>query len=342
MLMLREAYTFPTITGIILLMADGEIRVISIGAATQDAFIMGKALAARRDVRTKDYVEQFPLGAKIEVDDVHIETGGGATNASVTFARQGLISSFVGKVAHDPAGAEVLRVLHKEGVKTEHVAYDTKLGTSYSTILVAPNGERTILNYRGASHNLNARDYNISTLDADWFYISSLAGNFDLLGRLLKHAKANNIKVLFNPGQAELAKVKKLRAVLPYLEIIYGNSDEFHELFGGEDKKETMVRSFGVCPYVVMTDGQGGVYVSDSDKLYYAGLYQKVKIIDRTGAGDAFGSGFVSALVKGLSLQDAITLGSANATSVVTKIGAKTGILKTQRLKRMKVSLLTI
>lgn len=323
-------------------MPDNDIKILSIGAAVQDVFMMGKALHARRDVRSKDYVEQFPLGAKIDVDDVKIETGGGATNAAVTFARQGLRSEFVGKIGHDAAGTEVLRVLHKEGVKTEHVAYDAKLGTSYSTILLAPNGERTILNYRGASHALNAKDYNISTFEADWMYITSLAGNFDLLGRLLKHAKAHNIKVLFNPGGAELAKVKKLRSALPHLEVIYGNTDELHELFGGETSKEIMLRSFGVCPYVVMTDGQGGVFASDSDKIYYAGLYQKVKVADRTGAGDAFGSGFVAALAQGYPLPDALTLGSANATSVVTKIGAKPGILKTPHVKRMKVNILSI
>ncbi len=322
--------------------SDGVIKILSIGAATQDVFVMGKALTARRDVRTKDYVEQFPLGAKINIEDVRIETGGGGTNAAVTFARQGLQSEYVGKIGHDASGAEVLRVLKREGVTADHVAYDPKLGTGYSTILLSPNGERTILSYRGASHELSARDYNIATFEADWFYISSLAGNFDLLKKLLKHAKNHGIKVLLNAGEMELAKVKKLRALLPYLEVIYGNSDEMRVLFGGDSSKQVMIRSFGVCPYVVMTDGQGGVYASDSDKLYYAGLYQKVKVVDRLGAGDAFGSGFVSALAKGLSLADALTLGSANATSVVTKIGAKPGILKTTRLKRMKIQTLSL
>jgi sugar/nucleoside kinase (ribokinase family) len=71
--------------------------------------------------------------------------------------------------------------------------------------------------------------------------------------------------------------------------------------------------------------------------MYIAGTYQNVKALDRTGAGDAFGSGFVAALAKGLPIEDALTLGSANATSVVTQIGSKPGILKTQRVKRMKL-----
>lgn len=323
-------------------MADGNIKILSVGAATQDVFMMGKVLAGRRDVRTKDYVEQFPLGAKLNVEDVRIETGGGGTNAAVTFARQGLESEFIGKIGHDAAGSEVLRVLKREGVITDHIAYDSKLGTGYSTILLAPNGERTILNYRGASHQLNAKDYRIADLEADWFYITSLAGNFDLLGRLLKHAKARGTRVLLNPGEMELAKAKKLRRLLPYVEVLYGNADELRELFGGSTPKEVMAQSFGICPYVIMTDGQGGAYASDGDKLYHVGIYQKVKVIDRTGAGDAFGSGLVSAFAKGLDLTDALTLASANATSVVVKIGGKPGILKTARLKRLKTQVLSI
>jgi len=66
---------------------------------------------------------------------------------------------------------------------------------------------------------------------------------------------------------------------------------------------------------------------SDGETIVRAGMYQDVKVIDRTGAGDAFGSGFLSQWAQGKSLKDAIVFASANSTSVVTKIGAKPGIL---------------
>src|SRR5436190_8291037 len=97
-------------------MPEVNVKILTFGAATQDVFLMGKALHARRDVRSRDYVEQFPLGAKIDVERVHFDTGGGATNAAVTFARQGLDATFVGKVGHDPAGAEIVRALRRDGV----------------------------------------------------------------------------------------------------------------------------------------------------------------------------------------------------------------------------------
>lgn len=320
-------------------MSDTNVKILSFGAATQDVFLTGKALHARRDVRTRDYVEQFPLGAKIDVDSVHFDTGGGATNAAVTFARQGLQSGYVGKIGHDPAGAEVIRVLRREGVATDRVVTDPKLTTGYSTLLVAQNGERTILTHRGASHELKAKDIAIRTLEADWFYISSLAGNMDLLGKLLKHANGHGIQVALDPGAGELAQTKKLRALLPLITVLKANAEELRVLFGGADLRDTVKRAEGVCPYVVGTNGPAGSYAAVAGRLFQAGSYQNVKVLDRTGAGDAFGSGFIAALAKGLPLEDALTLASANATSVVAKFGAKAGILKTTRLKRMKLKI---
>ena len=323
-------------------MAEVNVKILTFGAGTQDVFLRGKALHARRDVRTRDFVEMFPLGAKIDVDNIDFDTGGGATNAAVTFARQGFDVGWVGKLGHDPAGTEVMRALRREGVAVDRVVYDPKLMTSYSVILLASNGERTILNHRGASHNLKAKEFAIRTLEADWFYITSLAGNFDLLTKLLKHANTRGIQVAIDPGNAELAQIKKLKGLLPLVTILKANAEELATLFGGDDLKDTVSRAADVCPYVVGTNGPAGSYAVANGKLYQAGVYQNVKPVDRLGAGDAFGSGFVSAVAKGLGMEDALTLGSANATSVVSMIGAKTGILKTSRVKRMKVKVTSL
>ncbi|QQR52307.1 carbohydrate kinase family protein [bacterium] len=318
-------------------MSQIPVKIITFGAATQDVFLMGKSLHGRRDVRTRDYVEQFPLGAKIDVDQIVFDTGGGATNAAVTFARQGFEAAFVGKIGHDPAGTEVIRTLTKEGVGLERLVKDPKKNTGYSVIMVAANGERTILSHRGASHELKAKDIAIRTLAADWFYISSLAGNMDLLAKLLRHANNHGIQVAIDPGNGELAQMKKLRALLPLITVLKCNAQELGQIFGGTNLSETVSKAHGVCPYVVGTNGPLGSYAAVAGKLYQAGMYAKVRAVDRTGAGDAFGSGLVAALAKGLSIEDALSLGSANATSVVAQVGAKAGILKTPRVKRMKV-----
>ena len=321
-----------------------DIRIIAFGAATQDVLVRGKALHAKRDVRTHSYVEQFPLGAKLELDSVFFDIGGGASNAAVTFARQGLGSAFAGKIGKDPAGAEVLRVLKREGVDTKHVRVDPRWGTGYSVILLADNGERTVLVYRGASHHLQAEDfYTNQALDAHWFYISSLAGNMDLLKKLLQHAKKHNIKVALNPGNGELEQAKKLRSCLPAVDVFIANREEMERVFGGDTPTQTMLNAMPHCPYVVLTDGPAGSYASDGQTIYFAGQYQKVKVVDRLGAGDAFCAGFTVGIACEWGIEKALTLASANSTSVVSHIGAKTGILHGVRgIKRMKVKRVSI
>lgn len=312
-------------------------KILAIGAATQDIFLSGKALVAKRDVRTHDYIEQFPLGAKIELDDAYFDSGGGATNAAVTFARQGLGASFIGKVGHDTAGANIVRGLTKEGVATEHVAIDSKLATGVSVLLMAPGGERTVLVYRGASQDLNASDFPIRNLTGDWMYITSLAGNFDLLKRFLKQALARQMRVALNPGSQELAKPRKLLSLLPMVDVLIVNIQEASALFGNKDTTELLQSITHYCRYGLLTDAANGSFATDSTHSYQAGQYHKVKIVDRTGAGDAFGAGFIAGLAKDMAIEDALTLASANATSVVTKVGAKAGILRTKQLKRMKI-----
>lgn len=315
-----------------------KVHVICIGGATQDVFLTGKALAGKRDVRTKALVEQFPLGTKLTVDNVYFSTGGDASNASVTFARQGLKTSLVAKIGRDAAGAEVLRVHRREGVGIESIITDTKKATSYSTILVAPDGERVVLNYQGAAHDLNVKEIDWPSLKADWFYVASLHGNFELLEKVVSYARHNDIKVAFVPSKSELEKPKKILKLLPGIHALIGNLEEMQTLFGIKGDRELMLNTIGASHYVVVTDGPRGVYVSDSDKIYHAPVYKKVKIVDRLGAGDAFGSGFVAALAQGGSIADAITLGSANATSVVQQYGAKAGILKAQKLKNLPLT----
>jgi sugar/nucleoside kinase (ribokinase family) len=313
-------------------------QVVCIGGATQDVFLAGKALAGKRDVRTKATVEQFPLGDKIAIDEVHYATGGDASNAAVTFARQGLKTSFVGKIGRDIAGAEVLREFRHEGVSADMVVVDTKKGTTYSTILVAPSGERVILSYAGAAHDLKPKEIDWPGLKADWFYVASIHGNFELLEKILTYAKHNDIKVAYVPSKADLAKPKKILKLLPGVHALIGNAQEIQSLFGIDTIRELMLTTIGASHYIVVTDGPNGVYVSDSDKIYKAPSYKKVKVVDRTGAGDAFGSGFIAALAQGKNVADAVTLGSANATSVVQHYGGKAGILKAQKLKPMTLT----
>ena len=309
-----------------------KFDIITFGNATRDVFLRSRKfriISDRRSItgRTIGLV----LGAKLEVDDVVFETGGGATNTAVCFNQLGYRTAFVGRLGKfDARGREIIEKLSRQGIDTSLVRLDADKGTAYSIILLTRSGERTILVYRGASTNFDARDIAWSKLNARWFYITSMAGNLPVLGRLVDFARRRGIKVALNPGAVELEQgMGKLGPILKGIDILFLNLEEAARLtglpYGQENRifKDLCVRLPGL---VVITAGRQGAIVCDNQKKYRSGTNQ-IKVIDATGAGDAFGSGFLAAYLKRPDIAYALRVATINSESVIQKIGAKQGLL---------------
>ncbi len=306
-------------------MNKSELRIICVGGAVQDIFLSGSIFTPHYE--DGEWVEEFKVGEKYELEKVDFSTGGGATNAAVTFARQGLHAMYMGKIGDDPAGKAVLEDLHKDGVDTTLVKTSETYHTGYSTLLLSPDGGRTTLTYRGASGHFQIKDFDLENMQGEWMYISSLSGNMEVLEKIIDEAKEKGIKVAINPGKKELAEPDWLKSILHKVDVLSVNKEELQKLVEGETDEDLVRHASDMAPIIIMTDGPKGVTATDRKQIITAGMYEDVPVIDRTGAGDAFGSGFTAAIAKGESLANAIKLASANSTSVVNIIGAKTGIL---------------
>jgi len=302
-------------------------HILSIGKATQDVFLKSSEFDPHSE--GKIAYTHLPLGIKMEVSDVTFATGGNASNVAVTFARQGLHSEYMWTLGFDPASETVIRDLDNEGVVTNHVVREAHYQAGYSTILIATNGERTILNHRGISAGSDGKDIDFSAIaTADWIYPSSLAnGGLELLRKIVDEAEKAGTKVMLNPAGPELSQPDKLRTLLESVDVFCVNKEEMQKLVEGETLEELVQHGLHYSPVVIVSDGPNGVVASDGKTIVRAGMYEDVPVIDRTGAGDAFGSGFLSQWAQGKSLKDSIIFASANSTSVVGKIGAKEGIL---------------
>ena len=316
------------------------VKILTIGAAVQDVFLSHcPELKPVAEKTADELFLEIKLGSKNDVNNIDFSTGGGATNGAVTFARQGLETEFMGTIAKDPAGHVILHDLDKEGVDTSYISYSDKFHTGYSVVLLASTGERTFLTYRGASTHYDINNFDLDDSCADWLYVTSMAGNMDILDKIFRQAKKLGIKVFFNPGQDELHKKDKLIALLEDVDILSVNKEEAAMITNGTNLEELVRRLMNYVPMTIVSDGPNGLMASDGKTIVRAGMYEDVKVVDRTGAGDAFGSGFLSHWAQGKSLKDSIVFASANSTSVVTKIGAKAGILyKGAKLHAMPLS----
>lgn len=306
--------------------------MVTIGAATEDVFVQSPRFEEIKDRRAPDNVDIcFPLGSKIELDDVIFSTGGGATNAAVTASRFGLKTACVCRVGNDPVANLVRNILKDNRVSTHGIQTDETWKTGYSVIVVAGSGHRTILTYRGAAAHVNPNQIPWPRLDTAWIYLTSVQADVELLRRVFVFAEKHTCAIAWNPGQAELRLgMKKLEPFLVRASILLLNREEAATLSELPPRHtEEILLHLGIFPQLAfaLTDGERGAYVRSSGKTLFAPSL-KAKRINTTGAGDAFGSAFVAAIHKKHDIKTALAAGMLNATSVIGQFGAKTGILK--------------
>ena len=306
--------------------------IISIGSATRDVFL---GLDDFKVIESSDFVTGkglcFPLGSKLEIKKIVFTSGGGGTNAAVTFARQGLSTACIGVIGDDLNGRELLNELSGEGINVDYFQKHGDDHTAYSVILVDRSGERTILSHKGEGQHFDAGKIIFDELKTKWVFLDSLGGHYDLLEKAVSWAVANGVKIATNPGGKELGHgLEKLKPLLKHFSIFWLNQEEAAKLTGIDIKDENGIFKAMdelISGIFVMTKGPEGMAVSDGKNIYRAGVPDS-PVVERTGAGDASCSGFIAEYMRSGSIEKAIQFATANASSVVTQYGAKAGILK--------------
>lgn len=302
--------------------------VISFGTATLDVFLRSSELEVEGRDGKKDICVSY--GAKLEVNEINFESGGGGTNSVVTFARQGLKAAPVVQIGDDLAGQKILEDLAKEQIPTDFINVQKSNYTDYSTILWASDGGRTILVYRGKT-KLEVENVPWDKLEAQWAYVSSLEGNLEIIKNL--KSRANNLKIFWNPGGRELKQRDEVLSLLSGITLLNLNKEEMEELLaidGQSEAEELLAKAQKLpCDYIAITDDRRGAFLWDKANAVWwkSGIFEDSPRYETTGAGDAFGSGLATGIIKGLSLDNSLYLAAANASSVVSFVGAKKGIL---------------
>lgn len=333
------------------------LDVITIGSSTVDFFIetdfaltpwnssLGKALA-------------IPFGEKFSAKNSFIAAGGNAINTAVTFRRQGLKTASVVKVGLDIPGEMIEERLRNERIKNKFVVWDNDEPTSHSVILLQ-KGERSIITYQGSGAHLKPSDLNFKKMRAKWWYVSLSGDSYKFFPAVAKASWEMGVKLALNPTVRHIRDGRKqLIDNLKYVDFVVMNEGEAAELVGSpfSDESDIFRKVDRIVPgLVAVTRGSKGSIVSDGEHILRAGIFKERKMMDRTGAGDAFGSGFVAGLIRSgercgqfgcdpEKLQYAVRLATANAASVVERIGASENALykedfdNSPRYRKLKIS----
>ena len=304
--------------------------VITVGSATVDVFAKThfSELIKIIDPKGETDLLAFPSGTKILIDDLEFTTGGGGANTAVALSRLGHKVAFIGKLGQGTNSDFIHKDLEKE--KIDLLCAHGKGNAGYSIILDTLEHDRTILTYKGINDELKAADVSFRKLKTKWFYFSAMMSeSFHTLEKIAEFAQQHKIKIAFNPSTYLAEKGSRyLKNILNRTELLVLNKEETELLVGEDAMHDMLFRLRGLGPKIaVITDGKNDLHVIDENFIYSA-FPPPVKIIDATGAGDAFAASFLCGLLKKNGVEFAIKLGVANAQSVVSHYGAKNILLK--------------
>lgn len=322
---------------------------ICIGSASQDIFFPtdeGVVIATPEDVTSKEKIA-FELGGKVRVADRYEAVGGVAANVSQGLARLGFSVASMSRVGSDELGKRVRTELQKRGVSLELLGIEEGAKTDLSAIIVmTQNGERTIFHNRDANELLKIDPADLKK--APWLFVSALNGDWkENLRKVLSAKKEYGAKLALNPGQHNLKEDPALiLSAVKEADVLVLNKDEAAELVlhsGLSSQEQDLDSERFLCEAlskagakaIGLTDGKRGAWGYDGQEFWHCPIHTLTSVIDSTGAGDAFGSGFFGALLSGETIDTALRYGIANSGSVVGYYGANEGLLDKKAIEKL-------
>jgi len=302
---------------------------------------MGNALVDIMTILDDDkLLEQFalPKGSMQLVDkqfSIHVlnstnglkrsqTSGGSAANTIHGLANLGIPSGFMGKVGNDEFGSFFRQEMEKHSI--EAILYESKSDSGHAIALVSPDSERTFATYLGAAVELNADDLRPEAFKGyKYFHVEGyLVQNHELLKKALKLAKDNNLIVSldlasFNVVNENLDFLKSI--INQYVDIVFANEEEA-KAFTGKTPDDAALDIATQCELAVVKKGSEGSVIRKGEETYYIGIIP-VNLLDTTGAGDLYASGFLYGLANNLPIDRCGAVGSFIAGKVIEVIGAK-------------------
>lgn len=315
--------------------------VITVGNAIIDAYLtLNKDHNHARVDEEKNEI-CFPKGDKVRVDSTKFLLGGNAANVSVGLARQGFSSAITAEIGDDEFSEKILNTLNKEQVNLSLL----KRSHAQSSFAVGINvgDDRTIF----VEHVKRAHDFSFTDTNSQWLYLTSIGDEWkEAYRKTLGFIDENHIRLAFNPGTYQLGMLgQEIFPILSRCEILFVNKEEAAKISnfklsheGDKENQKVIIDLLQILSdhgvkIVVITDGKHGAYALSEGKIFHTGQFP-ADIIERTGAGDAFSSGFLGALLAGNDIQEAMKWGSVNAASVIEHIGAQEGLLSKEEIEK--------
>ncbi|MFX0081374.1 MAG: carbohydrate kinase family protein [Candidatus Hodarchaeota archaeon] len=287
-------------------------------------------------------VERYPEDDdEVFVSDLKLFSGGAAANTAYACAKLGLKTAFIGKLGrNDVFGLKIINDFNEVKVDTKLLKYSGDYRTGSAYVALNKEGDRRIYAHSGAANYLSKEDINEDELSfTNVIYLSSLK-NIEPFIQAATIGRNRKILVILNPGMLVIEQgFNNIKILLEKIDVLIMSQKEFRVLFNLQKKnlitntmeeKASILFSLGIN-VLVITKGKEGALLLTPENIELISPIKTIKVVDTTGAGDAFSAGFIYGFIhnKSLKFEDLkrnVRFGNFIAGKCIEKLGARNGI----------------
>ena len=310
-------------------------KILGIGNAIVDVFVKvddnflskNKLIKGSMKLIKKGEFETLKDTIKIE----KIEAGGSVANTMAGISYLGGNSSFIGKINSDEFGRIYKKSLEKIKVNFPYSEKSENLSTGASIIFITPDSERTMCTYLGISSQLSKDDINEDKIkDHELIFLEGYLWDKGKSEEMFKHvinlAKKNNTKIAMSLSDIFCVTRHRndfFKLLVNDLNILIGNENEINELVQKDNLLASINELKKINKIVVITRGENGSLVILNNEITKCESLKVKKVLDLTGAGDLFASGFLKEYLDKSNINKCLQTGSELAAKIIEKIGAR-------------------
>jgi fructokinase len=302
--------------------------IVDVFAKVDDSFLQkNKLIKGSMKLIEKSEFENLKNTIKIE----KIEAGGSVANTMAGIAYLKGDPSFIGKINSDEFGKIYRKSLEKINVNFRYAEKKESLSTGASIIFITPDSERTMCTYLGISSQLSKNDINEDDIkNYEVIFLEGYLWDKGMSEEMFKHvinlAKKNNIKIAMSLSDIFcVTRHRKdfLNLLINDLNILIGNENEINELMQKNNLLESINEIIKMNKLIIITRSTNGSLAVSNSKITNCEIVKVEKILDLTGAGDLFASGFFKEYLNKSNIKQCLRTGSELAAKIIQKIGAR-------------------
>ena len=298
--------------------------IVDVICKVDDDFLIKNNLT-KSTMKLVDEIEFKKLLSNLKIEET--VSGGSVANSMVGLAQLGNDVGFIGKVNEDELGKKYEEGLRDEKVKYFYSKKKEKSPTGTCLILITPDSERTMCTFLGIAGKINENDVDVKAIKkSDMVFLEGYLWDEGEPKKAFDKAIQNSNKVAMSLSDkfcVDRHKSHFLELVRSKIDILFANEQEILSLINAKNIQDAISFGKGIKNLMVITRGEKGSLVINKDDVVHCDSRKNLKIIDLTGAGDLFASGFLHGYINNFSFKESLEKGTEMSSKIIQIVGAR-------------------